>query len=433
MRFSLRDLMAAVACCAGIAWCAVQVGFDSGMFWSVVGVLVFASGLFVYEARSRRGRRRALWVTLPLLVFALLGISIPIAFDATLLSLAVLFLARRPMPSVRTLCYIAMASFFTALLAGVVPGMIAVWRLEAVRSEMPIVSLASRLQYEQRQHSAISGAVVSNASIIKKLGDFEGELSANSFLKYQLERLHTHQYVLFERAMGFGMSRMIPLTSDSLRRPPLRDVRFGESTAEHERGGWRAFFGQSGSEGVERMHNTSRNDFLDPDGFGVAIEPPLKVTGFVDHAFHYPPVAAMDNPQNWKIERLELVSLLKFDTPRVYVLDHLPRMDQLSSDNAPTRPLDDFEAQALAKLRTTEDLVVSRKGTEYRMLGSLRAAKQCAECHSVARGELLGAFSYVLHGPAVAGHQEAVEKPAAARGCSPQKGVGSRFRPLNDL
>ena len=80
----------------------------------------------------------------------------------------------------------------------------------------------------------------------------------------------------------------------------------------------------------------------------------------------------------------------------MYVLDHLPRMDQLSSDNAPTRPLDAFEIAALEQLRTKEDVVVEHKGDQYRMLGSLRAAKQCLDCHSVQRGELLGAFSYVL-------------------------------------
>jgi hypothetical protein len=87
---------------------------------------------------------------------------------------------------------------------------------------------------------------------------------------------------------------------------------------------------------------------------------------------------------------------LKFDEPRVYVLDHLPRMDQLSSDDVLTRALDEFEKESLEKLRTEEDLVVREEDGVHRMLGSLRAAKQCLECHSVDRGELLGAFSYVL-------------------------------------
>jgi len=98
----------------------------------------------------------------------------------------------------------------------------------------------------------------------------------------------------------------------------------------------------------------------------------------------------------WKIERLELASLLKFDEPRVYVLDHLLRMDQLSSEDVPTRALDAFEKESLEELRTDEDLVIREENGVHRMLGSLRAAKQCLECHSVERGELLGAFSYVL-------------------------------------
>jgi hypothetical protein len=46
--------------------------------------------------------------------------------------------------------------------------------------------------------------------------------------------------------------------------------------------------------------------------------------------------------------------------------------------------------------RRDDDVVVKKDGDNYGMLGSLRAAKQCLECHSVERGELLGAFSYLL-------------------------------------
>jgi hypothetical protein len=117
---------------------------------------------------------------------------------------------------------------------------------------------------------------------------------------------------------------------------------------------------------------------------------------FVPHAFHHHPLERSKEPPKWSIDRVELVSLLKFDEPRVYVLDHLPRMDQLSGDTAPTRELNEFEASALTKLRADEDLVVQSESAEYQMLGSLRAAKQCLDCHNVQRGELLGAFSYRL-------------------------------------
>jgi hypothetical protein len=81
----------------------------------------------------------------------------------------------------------------------------------------------------------------------------------------------------------------------------------------------------------------------------------------------------------------------------VYVLDHLPRMDQLAGDDVPTRLLDEFETSALARLRTAEDVVIDDSAAPVRMLGSLRAAKLCRDCHSVQRGELLGAFTYFLH------------------------------------
>ena len=41
--------------------------------------------------------------------------------------------------------------------------------------------------------------------------------------------------------------------------------------------------------------------------------------------------------------------------------------------------------------------MVTHDGPAYRMLGSLRAAKQCLDCHTASRGDLLGAFSYALH------------------------------------
>ena len=152
---------------------------------------------------------------------------------------------------------------------------------------------------------------------------------------------------------------------------------------------WRAFWNAGKSNTVEHLHRASELDFLDPESFGGLIDAPSKVAGFVEHALHYPPSASLEDPDMWTIERLELVSLLKFDEPRVYVLDHLPRMDQLIADNVETRPLDEFESQALQKLQTEEDVVVTHAGARYRMLGSLRAANQCLNCHSAQRGDLL--------------------------------------------
>jgi hypothetical protein len=77
-----------------------------------------------------------------------------------------------------------------------------------------------------------------------------------------------------------------------------------------------------------------------------------------------------------------------------YLSKNLPRMDELR--NAPTRSLDAFESESLKALQTGEDLQVRHGKNEIRMLGSIRAAKQCLQCHEVERGDLLGAFSYKL-------------------------------------
>jgi len=69
-------------------------------------------------------------------------------------------------------------------------------------------------------------------------------------------------------------------------------------------------------------------------------------------------------------------------------------MDELQ--DAPTRPLDPFEQQAINRLRADEDVMVEDAADRIRMIGSLRASKTCLECHSVRRGDLLGALTYEL-------------------------------------
>lgn len=88
------------------------------------------------------------------------------------------------------------------------------------------------------------------------------------------------------------------------------------------------------------------------------------------------------------------MSLLKHEAAVAYVSQNLPRMDELR--DAPTRALDPFETRSLDRLRSEEDLVIDDTPERVRMVGSLRASGNCLRCHSVRRGELLGAFSYEL-------------------------------------
>lgn len=69
-------------------------------------------------------------------------------------------------------------------------------------------------------------------------------------------------------------------------------------------------------------------------------------------------------------------------------------MDELRA--APTRPVDDFEAAGLRALKAGEELFVGDQGSERRILGGIRAVRQCLSCHDGELGELLGAFAYRL-------------------------------------
>ena len=140
----------------------------------------------------------------------------------------------------------------------------------------------------------------------------------------------------------------------------------------------------------DSSHQENAIAFLNPLDFGY-IRDRDHVAGFRPHHFG----RDADAPEGWQVERLDLVGLLKYDAPVVYVTENLPRMDELR--DAATRPLDPFEQEALAGLRRGEDLLTQQTAPDrLRMLGSLRAVKQCLTCHQAQRGELLGAFSYRL-------------------------------------
>ena len=155
-------------------------------------------------------------------------------------------------------------------------------------------------------------------------------------------------------------------------------------------------------ESLQKFHHESHDSFAMDFQFGL-FETRDRVAGFEPHAMYFDywngnliPEGndVRENPVNWKVNRLELVSLVVHDEPVVYSSDHLPKMDQLSEHE--TRPLNAFEADSLGRIVNGEDLVTNATAHRIEMLGSVRAASSCTECHGVKRGELLGAFSYEL-------------------------------------
>jgi hypothetical protein len=396
MRWSLKDLLSIFAFAAVISWCAGEVGYDAA-FWIALFISSVASVVFVRAATSDSSR----WAVLltPLIAFmpmCLLVVSPSVALNAALLfagALGVLLVRPKRAKPVWVFAMVVMAASFSW---AALDARAAVKRLQAMREEFPVVSLAERLAYESRGERPASCESSSSKPLGLagiRLDEFEQQLDGQ-WRANELEMVHGRQYEQFVRSMGFGIMRMPRPSSDGLRRPPLRNLAFNE-LSDLKDYDWALGIELRGQNSATYLHEVGRDDFLHPDGFGYVPEAKTSA-GFVEHGMHYSPVNNLEDPDAWTIERLELVSLLKFDEPRVYVLDHLPRMDQLSSDDVPTRALDEFEQQSLKKLWTDEDIVIEQQDDVYRMLGSLRAAKQCLDCHSVERGELLGAFTYVL-------------------------------------
>ena len=154
---------------------------------------------------------------------------------------------------------------------------------------------------------------------------------------------------------------------------------------------------------LHALHNASASRFANAWSNG-DVQDIDRVAGFSEHGLTRIPRFDMAKPwfgylrgnqtPTWGVTRLQLVSLLKSETPGVYRSKDLPRMEALKK--TPTRPLDAFEAKALKRLQAGEDIVVEGRTNRIHLLGSVRATKQCLECHDVHRGELLGAFSYEL-------------------------------------
>jgi hypothetical protein len=236
-------------------------------------------------------------------------------------------------------------------------------------------------------------------------------MSSRPYALARLSRLHGQMVYRFTLTEGFGVGRMrrIELRRENIEIPELPALAAPESP-DHYPGETPSVVEDAPAElaaaGGEQVavpgigelrtaHEAGVVDFANRDGFGY-VASREQVFGFQPHGFRTLPKfgGGSDAPSRWRIASLELVSLLKHETPAAYVSKNLPRMDELAA--APTRPLDEFERDALQTLQQGEELVVGERTDELRMLGSLRAAKQCTECHAVRRGDLLGAFTYRL-------------------------------------
>lgn len=285
--------------------------------------------------------------------------------------------------------------------------------IDELRAQYPPQSVVARLSYEESARpSREQEEIVLADAVSARLATHEA--SGHSYRAHMLELLHADHYRSFATQAGFGVMRMRWVSPEDVELPPAERIRCPEappqpppyptdaSTSElassdaSDNEAATIPPGPSSSR-LEKLHDAGVFDFADPDSLGY-VRDRTAVYGFESHRIGSPLTlddAGAPATERWQISRLELVSLLKHESSAVYVSADLPAMDELA--DVPTRALDEFEEGALPRLYTEEDVVIDSELNEIRMLGALRANSTCLECHQVRRGELLGAFSYVLH------------------------------------
>jgi hypothetical protein len=350
--------------------------------------LIVSAVLLVITNVAARGKHPLGWtlgVGIGLTVMPIcIGVLLPtVALQSALLCIALLVL-NIPGPEKR---YYLPASLATTLIAYAITTGFALYREQEfarLREKYPIESMEKLLPTPP-----VSSAPTKPDNLEQIEYQIEMEArSVGTMRKLALDRLHTQKVTLFINSPGFGVARTFPVDADMLKHGqrdglPIPQPNPGPNTSPPDK--WEPV----AVSGFGTLHEASVLDFVNPAGFGL-FENRQRVIGFQRHGFSKVP----GPEERWAVETIDLVGLLLHGEPLAYVSKNLPRMDELRA--APTRPLDSFETQGLATLRQGEELFARGSETRVRMLGAIRATKQCLDCHGGARGDLLGAFSYSL-------------------------------------
>ncbi len=249
--------------------------------------------------------------------------------------------------------------------------------------------------------------------------------------KFDLNEYHSRIVYLFERTPGFGSKRfpivMRKIRFDVVQSPPIEprispgEINPNSSLAKNER--------------LKKVNERLANYFAKKNR--IVIDPKSRYRVRL-------PAEASDkekdtNKTTWVIRRLDLIGLLDTDNPVVYIsmperkspffadqsknktsvnLHSLVKQqknrtainlhslaEQMKSNKGknrnrkklPTREPNLLEYTGVDYLKDGEELFVNVHNRLLRMVGALRAGKQCLNCHSgIREGDLLGAFSYTF-------------------------------------
>jgi hypothetical protein len=418
----------------------------------IVSVLILVGILWLFVLGMERGTRSpSVAGVLGLFVscFMYVGVRSPVLLMAGFLMMLTGFICRWRSIRPARFAFVTLATIPAAMAWNVYISHERIEQFRQWQQEYKFESLAERLKYETRANQSIAPetaapevlAVSLSGESIGLMEEVDQQVEAENFIRpWLLSQLHHAQLNAFASSPGFGVTRgvrfnneqqirteprptivpriapEVPYRPDETISPTRELVRvdYRESDMPDEMGEAEpsnydeAISFVPSSSMLKQLHRESAIDFVNPQGFGL-IESPRRVAGFDAHAFSKLP--KLEVPQvgetagtynetvashDWMLASLQLVSMLKHETPVVYVTNELPRMEQLRSEDIPTRSLDAFEAMALPKIKQGEMIVVEENTNRIRMLGAVRAGNKCIECHEVPRNTLLGAFSYEL-------------------------------------
>ena len=450
LQFSLADLFWITALIATLVFECIYMGAGNFVWWIAFSIAVLAASIFFVSTVGQMRIRAFVGLVFLWLLSCVLFGGGPVGIRPFLLPLTMIFFlgmqwiaikawklsSMRIQIMPRTIGRILILNFVLGSIVFVNLPNSELTQISKFRSIYPIQSLVERLAHEKptfasarpeplpvsiegtmRRFEAATDVRPSRFQTSDELFQSVDDVGmGNTFWTMrdwrtrQLKKIHDSQFERFIRTEGFGISRgsfMIPIRDDLIQIDATKSIDFDEPVvpirtdnytlprsrydlSDNTRG---LTINTNRRKELNEFHFWGVFDFVDPIGWGWIPEK-QKVAGFIPHAFHLNQPDTHHGSQELRLKLLQLVTIDRFDEPRAFVLDHLPRMDEISGETVPTRELSEFEKQAIDRLRTNEDIVIDDSGDPVRMVGSIRALEDCLQCHTARRGELLGAFTY---------------------------------------
>lgn len=454
IQISLGKLLPLIATFAILVSIYHTMGLDNGVWHFAFGLWLFAALLYVTG-----GARAGEWTTVvAVILILLLLLSGQHPFIVVMFSFLVQIVLVVLLATTRGLWIGLGKSRFHRWIIAVlslaigfglwtlIPNRELNWVL-AMRRTFPIADLSPQLAFEKPAHADAPPNLQPDAAarldqleslLDWPVNDFNApwysSVGAIADRNSLLKQIHNDTYLRFVRSEGFGATRAVRLrwraTPERLLVPTPEQFQSEEqdpdsalpfpveSVYPYPPNVSEELIQSRRQLGLQEMHFFDVVDFVNPAGWGWTPEF-RKSSGFVPHAFYVKPSVTQNEGTVYELTNLQLVTIDRFDEPRAFVLDDLPRMDKIRGDIVPTRLLDDFEIRGIAALQSGEELAIEARSPELSMVGAIRATKQCLQCHDAARGELLGAFTYhFLAAPSELPLVEAAERQHLAVGAA---------------